>query len=62
MDKKEREEIISDAKRLWENTNCHYDSQGYLVPEWGTHEEIINQRYWKLMYEESQKLSRDRSH
>lgn len=59
MDKKEREKIISDAKQLWKNTKCHYDSQGYLVPEWDTHDEIINERYRKLMYEESQQSRRD---
>lgn len=60
MDKKEREKIINEAKQLWENTTWHYDSQGYLVPDWGTHEEIVNERYSKLMYEESQQSRRDR--
>lgn len=62
MDRKKREKIIDDAHQLFENTEWYYGEDEYhQVPYWDTYDQLINERYEKLIDEESQKLRRSAS-
>lgn len=62
MNRKEREKIVNDAHQLWENTEWYYGRDEYdQIPYWDTHDELINERYEKLIGEELQQSRRTNS-